>query len=121
MLALGLTLLVAIEIGARLFGFGYSTRLFHERTVNDAPVLTVNHYFFRSFLPSSISRSPQSVLTAYRQSPKVRQILWLGESAALGLPLPHKKRLNIILKDHHGAVHEGTAPDSTTTLATCWA
>ena len=88
MLALGLTLLVAIEIGARLFGFGYSTRLFHERTVNDAPVLTVNHHFFRSFFPSSISRSPQPVLTAYRQPPKVRRILWLGESAALGDPEP---------------------------------
>lgn len=80
--------LAIIEGGLRLFGFGYSTRLFLEREINGETVLTENHRFFWSFFPKSLSRSPQPIQLTSQKPKNTKRVIIFGESAAMGDPDP---------------------------------
>lgn len=96
--------LTVIEGGLRLFGLGYSTRLFLEREINGESVLTENHRFFWSFFPKALSRSPQPIQLTSQKPKNTRRIIVFGESAAMGDPEPAfglARILKFILERRH--------------------
>ncbi len=83
-----LLLLGVLELGLRLAGFGYSTRLFLPRTIGGEKFLIPNDKFTHRFFPPALARAPLSGRMAAQKPEGTYRIFLLGESAAYGDPDP---------------------------------
>jgi tetratricopeptide (TPR) repeat protein len=78
----------ALELGLRLFGYGYPTNFFLATKIDGQTVYVENDQFARRFFPPGMERTPSPfVLPADKQAGTYR-IFILGESAAQGFPDP---------------------------------
>ena len=79
-------LLILIEAGLRVCGYGYPTS-FYLRT-EDGRSFTTNRRFCWQFYDRDIATEPHPLLMAARKPPGTFRIFVLGESAAEGTPNP---------------------------------
>jgi tetratricopeptide (TPR) repeat protein len=89
--ALGLpfVLLVLLELGLRLFGYGYPTAFFSEWTARDGRKYLCNSDTFSSrFFPPGLERWASPFVIPAEKPADVRRIFIFGESAAMGDPEP---------------------------------
>lgn len=78
-----------LELGLRVFGYGYPTTFFIERTAPDGAILyTENLDFGRRFFPPGLVRQPLPLIMPKEKKPGTYRIFVLGESAAQGFPDP---------------------------------
>ena len=82
MLLIPLVLIVALEGGLRLFGYGYETGFLVRR----GDVYENNTRFGWRFFPREISREAGTIRLAVRKPSDVYRIVVLGGSAAQGVP-----------------------------------
>jgi tetratricopeptide (TPR) repeat protein len=78
--------LVLIEVGLRIGGYGYRTAYFVEVPGQD--VYTANNQFSLRFFPPSLRRGAWPVYLAKTKPPGAYRIFVLGGSAAQGVPDP---------------------------------
>jgi tetratricopeptide (TPR) repeat protein len=81
-------LLLGIELGLRLFGFGYSTDFFVESELDGQQYWRENPKALWRFMPPAMARQPRPQMIPVNKSDDVIRIFVLGESAALGDPEP---------------------------------
>lgn len=81
-------LLAFLEIGLRVFGFGYETQFFKQATINGAEYWVGNNQFGRRFFPKALVRTPGSFAFPVKKAPGTKRLFVLGESAAMGEPQP---------------------------------
>ena len=97
-------LLLLLEAGLRLIGYGYSTRFFTQ--ASDSNVLTTNPNFARQFYSRKTATSPTPIRFSKLKAPGIRRVFVLGESAAAGTPDPafgFARVLDVILREHHSS------------------
>lgn len=98
-----LLLLTTIEIGLRIFGFGYPTAFFIERTgPKGETIATENPEFGRRFFPPGLARHPLPISMPKTKPPGTYRIFVLGESAAMGFPDPtysFSRILEVLLRE----------------------
>ncbi|HYG33642.1 MAG TPA: hypothetical protein VEC99_02585, partial [Clostridia bacterium] len=80
--------LVLVELGLRLFGWGYPTSFFTPARIQDRDVWVQNDQFGARFFSASMARSPSPLVMAGKKPPGTCRIFIFGESAALGDPEP---------------------------------
>ena len=100
--AVPLLLLLVLECGLRLFGYGYPSRLFllDEETGS----YTLNERFMWRFVPRAIVDSPLPVTFSADKSDGTCRIFVLGESAVQGTPDPafsFSRFLEVILSSRY--------------------
>lgn len=83
-----LLLLVLVEAGLRLSGYGYSTRFLVPREIGGELYLVDNDKFGLRFFPPELARSPPPLVVPAVKGPGVTRVFVVGESAALGDPRP---------------------------------
>ena len=83
-----LILLGLLEVGLRLFGYGYATSFFRKSRVAGQAVWVENEKFARRYFPAGLVRVPQPVVMPVAKPAGVYRIFVFGESAALGDPAP---------------------------------
>jgi tetratricopeptide (TPR) repeat protein len=83
-----LFLLGFLELGLRLVGYGYSTRLFLPLQIAGENFLVPNEKFTYRFFPPALARAPLSSPMAAIKPKGTYRIFLLGESAAYGDPDP---------------------------------
>lgn len=83
-----LFLLGLLELGLRVAGYGYSTRLFLPLTIGGEEFLIPNDKFTHRFFPPTLARSLLSSRMAAHKPKGTYRIFLLGESAAYGDPDP---------------------------------
>lgn len=82
-------LLGLLELGLRLAGYGYPTRLFLPAKIGSEDFLVPNEKFANRFFPPALARAPLSAaVMAARKPANTQRIFLLGESAAYGDPDP---------------------------------
>ena len=86
MVLMPLAVLIVLELGLRLIGFGYPTSFFIKR--EDGKTLGTNPHFGRRFHPGESATKPYPVVLPIQKAPNTRRIFVLGESAAQGTPAP---------------------------------
>ena len=79
-----LLLLLLIELGLRLAGYGYATSFFLE----SGGVYIENQDFTRRYFPPGLARAPQPITVAATKPSGTCRIFVFGESAAMGDPEP---------------------------------
>jgi len=83
-----LFLLGFLELGLRVLGYGYSTRLFLPLQIAGENFLVPNEKFTYRFFPPALARAPLSSPMAAIKPKGTYRIFLLGESAAYGDPDP---------------------------------
>ena len=83
-----LFLLGFLELGLRVVGYGYSTRLFLPLQIAGENFLVPNEKFTYRFFPPALARAPLSSPMAAIKPKGTYRIFLLGESAAYGDPDP---------------------------------
>lgn len=99
---LPLLLLVAVEGGLRLGGYGFSTRFFRNIQLNGQEFLVNSDSFTLRFLPPELARWPEPILIPAIKSPDTTRIFIFGESAAMGDPRPAygaSRFMEVLLRD----------------------
>ncbi len=86
MLLVPLLLLTSLELGLRLFGYGYQWRFF--RPVPGTELLGSNTAFGYRFFPRAIARTPLFYSFEAEKPQNTYRIFLLGASAAQGFPNP---------------------------------
>jgi tetratricopeptide (TPR) repeat protein len=81
-------LLAALEAALRAGGFGYPTRFFIPRTIQDRAVHSDNEAYSRRFMGPRLERAPFPFSISRPKEPGVCRVVVLGESAAMGDPVP---------------------------------
>jgi tetratricopeptide (TPR) repeat protein len=82
-----LFLLGLLELGLRVAGYGYPTRLFLPAKIGGVDFLIPNEKFTYRFFPRALARAPlSSAVMPARKPAKTQRIFLLGESAAYGDP-----------------------------------
>lgn len=102
MVLVPMLLLVFVEIGLRVFGYGYPTRYFLKTRINGKPVFVENQNFARRFFPVSAIRTPPPTVMAANKEANTYRIFVFGESAAMGDPEQAYgiwRCLNVLLPD----------------------
>jgi tetratricopeptide (TPR) repeat protein len=87
-LGLPLALLVFVELILRLAGVGFPAGFFLRRPINGRECWMENPLFGRRFFPASLTRRPGHIAIPVQKSTHAIRIFVLGESAALGDPIP---------------------------------
>jgi tetratricopeptide (TPR) repeat protein len=77
-----------LELGLRLFGYGYPTNFFIATKIDGRPVFVENRQFGRRFFPPGLERTPSRFVLPLGREPGSYRIFVLGESAAQGFPDP---------------------------------
>ena len=88
-MALPFLFLGLIEIGLRIWGYGYDPNFFKVQRHDDGKNYLINNdeFTFR-FFPPELSRCPTPFKMDAVKKPGVRRVFILGESAAMGDPQP---------------------------------
>jgi tetratricopeptide (TPR) repeat protein len=81
-------LLVLVELGLRLAGYGYPTGFLLAANERGQEVFVENPKFGWRFFPPELARSPQPLSIAAQKPQGTIRIVVLGESAAMGDPEP---------------------------------
>jgi hypothetical protein len=81
-------LLLILEIGLRLVGYGHSTSLFKPMRIGQELFLVENPDFSLRFFPPELERTPGPIKMKPQKPPGTYRIFVLGESAAMGDPEP---------------------------------
>ncbi|MCU0789396.1 MAG: hypothetical protein MUC91_14695, partial [Verrucomicrobia bacterium] len=88
MFFLPLLLLLTLEVGLRLAGYGYDTHFFKPWRIEGEDYLVQNDAFSFRFFPPQTVRHPEALRMREAKAPDVIRIFVLGESAAMGDPEP---------------------------------
>src|SRR6476620_783706 len=83
-----LVLLIAVESGLRLFGFGYQTDFTVPCHVQGRSAFCDNDHFTWQFFPPGLFRLPSTFAIPAEKPPGTFRIFIVGESAAQGDPEP---------------------------------
>jgi hypothetical protein len=83
-----LSVLGMLELGLRVAGFGYPTRLFLPLTIDGEEFLVPNEKFTHRFFPPALARTPLPGRMAAQKPAGTYRIFLFGESAAYGDPDP---------------------------------
>jgi len=75
-----------LELGLRLFGYGYPTSFFLRCEINGQDYYVPNDEFGYRFFPRALARTPAPQRMAVKKSPDTYRIFMFGESAAMGDP-----------------------------------
>jgi tetratricopeptide (TPR) repeat protein len=81
-----LVFLALVELGLRIFGYGYSTGFFETLRVNGTNYLVNNPNFSLRFFPPQLTRWPARIMVPEKKPTDTCRIFILGESAAAGDP-----------------------------------
>jgi tetratricopeptide (TPR) repeat protein len=101
-------ILGALELGLRLFGYGYPTGYFVETKMDGEKVYVENPQFGRRFFPSGQERSPIPFVVPAQKQAGTYRIFVLGESAAQGFPdtaYSFSRILEVMLRDQYPNTH----------------
>ena len=88
LLFIPLVLLVGIEAGLRLVGYGYDPGLFKKITIDKSEFFVNNEAFGLRFFPPQLARSLGPIRMPVKKAADTYRIFILGESAAMGDPEP---------------------------------
>lgn len=77
-----------LELGLRVFGYGYPATFFLRTKVNGQDFNVPNDRFGYRFFPRAIARTPVALRMAVKKPPGVYRVFLFGESAAQGDPDP---------------------------------
>ena len=77
-----------LDLGLRLFGYGYPTSFFLRCEINGQDYYVPNDEFGYRFFPRVLARTPAPQRMAVKKSPETYRIFVFGESAAMGDPDP---------------------------------
>jgi tetratricopeptide (TPR) repeat protein len=83
-----LAIVGGLELGLRLFGYGYPTSFFLQLKINGQDYFVPNDKFGYRFFPPALARTPAPQRMAVKKSPHTFRIFVFGESAAMGDPDP---------------------------------
>jgi tetratricopeptide (TPR) repeat protein len=83
-----LVVIGGVELGLRLWGYGYRTSFFVNYEIDGKGYYVPNDEFGYRFFPPALARTPTPQRMAVRKSPDTYRIFVFGESAALGDPDP---------------------------------
>jgi tetratricopeptide (TPR) repeat protein len=86
MIFVPLVVLGAIELGLRLFGYGYPTGFFSRTRIEGRDYYVPNEKFSSRFFPPAIARTIPEFRFAAEKSTNTYRVFLFGESAALGDP-----------------------------------
>ena len=103
-----LLLLVVIEAGLRLAGYGFDPALFKEITINGEPFYVNNESFSLRFFPPQLTRGLGAIRMPVHKPAGTYRIFILGESAAVGDPEPAYgagRYLEALLDAHYPGTH----------------
>ena len=78
----------ALEVGLRLFGYGYATSFFLRTKIDGNEFYVPNDRFGYRFFPPTIARTPMPLRMAVKKPAGTFRIFLFGESAAQGDPDP---------------------------------
>jgi len=107
-IAVPMLLLVAIEGGLRLLGFGYRSEFTVPCTVQDHDAFCDNDHFTWQFFPPGLFRLPPAFAMPAQKQPGTFRIFIVGESAAVGIPEPSYsfgRYLEVMLRDRFPSEH----------------
>ena len=96
--------IVLLEIGLRIFGFGYPPGFTVECEVNGRKAYSDNAEFTRRFFPGNLVRPIRPFVMPAEKSPETFRVFVLGGSAALGDPRPSygfAPILEVMLRDQY--------------------
>jgi tetratricopeptide (TPR) repeat protein len=88
LIILPLLLLVGVEAGLRLAGYGYPTGFFKKIRIGDKNYFINNENFTLRFFPPQLARWPVPFIFPAAKPPDTIRIFIFGESAAMGDPQP---------------------------------
>lgn len=83
-----LLLLLGLEAGLRLSGYGYNPAFFVPQPIGGEAFLVQNEEFSRRFFPAEVIRQPSALRMRAHKPAGTKRIFVLGESAAMGDPEP---------------------------------
>ena len=81
-------LLIFLECGLRILGYGYSTSAVVKHKLGEKEVYCHNYQFGWRFFPKNIARDFDGFVFETEKSPKTYRIFVLGASAAMGMGAP---------------------------------
>jgi tetratricopeptide (TPR) repeat protein len=97
-----LAIIGGLELGLRLFGYGYPTSFFLPIKINGQAYYVTNDKFGYRFFPPALARTPAPQRMAIKKFPHTYRIFVFGESAAMGDPEPSYgawRYLQILLRE----------------------
>jgi len=97
-----LLLLLCIEFGLRLSGYGYPTSFFLKREIAGRTMLVENEKFGWRFFGPGMARTPRPIELPISKPPRTCRVFVFGESAAYGDPKPEfglPRFLEVLLRD----------------------
>jgi tetratricopeptide (TPR) repeat protein len=86
--AILLLVLGGLELGLRLFGYGYPTAFFLKTEIGGMNYYVSNDRFGYRFFPPALARTPVPLRMAVKKPANTYRIFVFGESAAMGDPDP---------------------------------
>jgi tetratricopeptide (TPR) repeat protein len=99
-----LLLLLGLEAGLRLSGYGYNPAFFVPQQIGGEEFLVQNEEFSRRFFPAEVIRQPSALRMRAHKPAGTRRVFVLGESAAMGDPEPAfgpARYLETLLRQRH--------------------
>jgi tetratricopeptide (TPR) repeat protein len=108
MIGLPLVLFVCLELGLRVFGFGYSTEIATKQTVDGKSRYCYNTKLGWRFFPKQLARDLAGFAFDVPKPAATYRIFVLGESAAQGVPDEHYnfgRFLEIMLEHEYPQTH----------------
>src|SRR5690348_442203 len=79
-----LVIIGGLDLGLRLFGYGYPTSFFLQYKINGRDYFVPNDEFAYRFFPPAIAREPVPQRMVVKKSPDTYRIFVFGESWAMG-------------------------------------
>ena len=101
-------LLVSVEAGLRLFGFGYRSEFTVPCTVQNQKAFCDNDHFTWQFFPPGLFRLPSAFTIPAEKPPGTFRIFIVGESAAQGVPdssFAFGRYLEVMLRERFPDAH----------------
>jgi tetratricopeptide (TPR) repeat protein len=99
-----LLVLVVLEFGLRLGGYGHPASFFLNISDKGCAMVTDNPWFGWRFFPPAVARAPRPLYFAAKKPPGTVRVFVFGESAAMGDPEPaygFARQLERLLQERH--------------------